>query len=247
MSRRRGRNPIAAWFMIILIVAMVFIIIGVSAYLVEVAGYDGRRQWWLMLPAAALSILVVWRGSRWFDTGPLYLSAEEHMQQFEIALERRHKELLRHPNPRYRRYAALVAERQMVSEGEIRVREARLAEIASDPVKAKYADRIFRGERIDDETIAYWEDPAARRTCAHLDELEGDLKRADPTMRPWYGNVVTERDADWPALRRQYPSVAALRFEESGQDERGEPYGARIVCERHKSSILFGLGAKFPG
>lgn len=233
---------LASSFMILLIVAMVFVIIGVSAYLIEVAGYDGRRQWWLMLPAIVLSLLVVWRGARRFEGAPRYFDPEELHRQFALSLQRRQRELERHRDPRFRKYAALVAEGSLVSDAEIRRREARLAEIAGDRVKMKYADRIVRGETIDDDTIAYWEDRLTGRTCTHLAELERDLRAADPTMRPWYGGLVTALDIDWHRLRRRYDLGEPVRFEGGGQDERGEPFGARLYCERHKSSILFGPG-----
>jgi hypothetical protein len=233
--------------MLLLIVAMVFVIIGVSVYLIEVAGQDAQRQWWLMLPSAALAALVVWRGSRWFDRGPRVIGSEDLQRQFELGLKRRREELQRHPDPRFRKYAALAAEGWHVPDTEIRRREARLAEIAADPVKMKYADRIVRGEPIDDDTIAYWEAPSSGRACRHLAGLEADLRAADPTMRPWYGGLVSAFGIDWPRVRERYRIADPVRFEPAGQDERGEPFGARLYCDQHKSSILFAPdGPMFP-
>jgi hypothetical protein len=61
-------------------------------------------------------------------------------------------------------------------------------------------------------------------------------------MRPWYGGLVTELDADWARLRRRYDLASTVRFEPAGQDERGEPFGARVLCDEHRASILFGPG-----
>jgi hypothetical protein len=63
--------------------------------------------------------------------------------------------------------------------------KARLARLAADPVKAKYAADMERGEYWSDEGIAYDLDREARATCEHLRPIEGAMREAGLKVRWW--------------------------------------------------------------
>jgi hypothetical protein len=103
------------------------------------------------------------------------------------------------------RYAELVGRSSIGSVDDARKREARVAELRADPVKAKYAERVFQGEAITDVMIAYWEDPSARVLCTHFGNLEADIRKAAPRAHPTGANTLTALLAfDFDKLRARY-------------------------------------------
>lgn len=250
--RMQARRPsrIAAFFMVLLIAGMAMLVIGVSAYLLDHAGIDTQREWWWMLPSALLAILIVVRGSVWFERRQPRAdrtALDDWQRDFNRQLDRRQGELERDPDPQRRKYATLVAQGNLIPDAEIVRRNARLAEIAGDAVKMKYADRIFRGETITDLAIAYWEDPAMLVTCEHLRAIEADLRTVDPHMRPQsQRKVFTARDLDGEALAARYGLPQSIVYEAGYYNDRGPSENPRLTCAAHGSWIEGDFGPLFP-
>ncbi len=168
---------------------------------------------------------------------------EEVEEKSEAALEALRREL--RATPGLERYADIIGRSTIRSVEDARVREARVSELRADPVKAKYAERVFNGETITDAMIAYWEVPAARRLCAHLSALETDVRAAGPHTHPLDATTLESPFSfDFEALKLRYRTDDAVTFwrqpfgpEFWGKGE--DDYGGweRIECTRHRCAL----------
>jgi len=124
---------------------------------------------------------------------------------------------------------------------EMRVAEhrRRLAVLAADPMRAKYAALIESGQYWTDEQIAYDLDPAARVTCAHLRPIETAMREAGLCVKPSvaaYVNVDAVIDVAEFARRYPDPQVAYSEVEYGGRAYEDSPV-AQIACTEHRSAI----------
>ena len=60
----------------------------------------------------------------------------------------------------------------------------RLAEMAKDPIRRKYVERIERGEYWSDEEIAFNDDVNATGVCEHLYPIEQRMRAEGIDLRP---------------------------------------------------------------
>jgi hypothetical protein len=116
---------------------------------------------------------------------------------------------------------------------------ARLARLAVDPVRAKYAEDMERGEYWSDEQIEYDLDRAARTTCGHLRPIEGAMREAGLKVKWWVaGHVTCECVVNETAL--DLPTGGPVTFDASiemgGRAYEDAPVAA-FQCGACKSSI----------
>lgn len=172
----------------------------------------------------------------------------ERQRLAAMAKHEAEKEALRvqlRATPGLERYAELVGRSTIRTVEDARVREARVSQLQADPVKAKYAERVFKGEAITDAMIAYWEDPSARILCAHLAALETDVRRANPNAHPVEDNALDANlTFDFDAVKAKYALGDPVSFwrEHFGPLYwgRGEDYydgKERIRCEQHGCEV----------
>ena len=65
-------------------------------------------------------------------------------------------------------------------------KRVRLTEMAKDPVRRKYVERIERGEYWSDEEIEFNEDASVSGVCAHLRPIEQMMRAQAIDLRPVY-------------------------------------------------------------
>lgn len=246
---------------LVLFVVVLAAALGAGYLFADLQGLKGKRleSWMLWSFGVALvtgflaffgyQAWVVPRRLKGLQPPPTKEQAEaERERQAAMAKHEAGKEALRaqlRATPGLERYAELVGHSTIATVDDARAREARVAQLQSDPVKAKYAESVFKGETITDAMIAYWEDPSARILCPHLAALETDVRRADPRAHP-----VEERalDAnltfDFDAVKAKYALGGTVSFwrEHFGPLYwgRGEDYydgKERIRCEEHECEI----------
>lgn len=259
-------HTLAALFLFVLVLACG---LGAGYLLADLQGLKGKRlDSWMLgsfgvgLVAAFLAFFAyqAWilpRRLKGLQPPPSKAEAErirerdEAIAKFEAGREALRREL--RATPGLERYAELVGRSTIGSVADARVRDARVAELSRDPVKAKYAERVFRGEAITDAMIAYWEDPAARILCAHLASLESDVRQADPHAHPVEAAALdTNLTFDFDAVKARYAPGETVSFwrEHFGPQYwgRGEDYydgKERIRCEQHGCEIR-GYDRRFP-
>ncbi|BCW88086.1 hypothetical protein sos41_12240 [Alphaproteobacteria bacterium SO-S41] len=246
-SFRPARHPLAARLVILLTVVGIIGLIGASAYFADRIGLKGGQSWIILVPVAVASVVIGFCGAflaeRLNNAAPRRVSASA----WRAGMMAKQRAFEAHPDPRLRRYAVFFERGIDLADSEIARREQRLREIERDPAKAKYAERIFKGETITDAAIAYWEDPWARVTCEHLTEIEGDLRRADPGMRPGGGKTVfTALDFDLPELTRRYRPADSVAMQNGHWDDRAPSSDPMLRCRACNAAIIGGFGASFP-
>lgn len=241
-----AHRPWLARAIVLATVALVFLLIGGAAWLADAHGYRGARSWLVLAPVAVVCVVLGFVGA--FAAERVGRAPRDGPSvAWRAALAARQRALETDPDPRRRRYAVFLARGIDLAEREIERRERRLREIEGDPAKARYAERIFNGETITDEAIAYWEDPLARVTCTHLAAIEGDLRAADPALRPGGGPVVfTGLDFDLDALRRRYRPDPCVELQAGHWDDRGPSNDPQLRCRACNAAIVGGFGARFP-
>lgn len=246
---------------LLLFVAVLAAALGAGYLLADLQGLKGKRldSWmlWSFGVALVAGFLAFFGYQAWIlprrlkglQPPPSEAEAERIRQRneaaakFEATREALRRELL--ATPGLERYAELVGRSTIGSVEDARVREARVAELARDPVTAKYAERVFRGEAITDAMIAYWEDPAARILCEHLAPLESDVRKADPRAHPAEAAALeTNLTFDFDAVKAKYAPGETVSFwrEHFGPLYwgRGEDYydgKERIRCEQHGCEV----------
>jgi hypothetical protein len=119
-------------------------------------------------------------------------------------------------------------------------RRLRVAELAADPARARYAPLVEKGEEWTEENIAYYEDPGDVITCVHLQPIEGAMRRAGVDLRRYRkAEVVAKCHIDDAALQRDFTIAPPVRYAEFYQAERYEfdHPTALLICDEHKSMI----------
>jgi hypothetical protein len=136
----------------------------------------------------------------------------------------------------------LLLRRRMQREQAERVAEhkARLVRLLADPVRAKYVERMERGDYWSDEQIAYDLDRAARATCQHLAPVEGAMREVG-LMVKWQqpGFIDAECLIDEAALKRTgllAKSVSYREIESGGRAYEDPPFGM-LQCAACNASI----------
>jgi transposase InsO family protein len=119
-------------------------------------------------------------------------------------------------------------------------RRKRAAELAADPLRARYAPLVERGEDWTDEKIAYNEDADATTTCGHLQPIERAMRRAGISVRMTnIKNVSAQCRIDDAALKRAFGPPPVVRYAEFFQDGPGarDFPAAFLICDEHHSII----------
>ena len=243
---------------VLLCIAAIGAVIGVGYGIAELQGLRGKAfdRWMIGASLAGMvSGVVVLSGYRWWVLPKrlhgLDVPGSAEWREQEIARDRAmakvqaQQEALRQQlraTPGLQRYAELIGRSTIGSVEDARVREARVAELRADPVKARYAERVFKGEGITDRMIAYWEDPNARVLCDHLSALEADVRKADPSAAPAADNVLeTNLGFDFDAVKHQYALGGTITFwrrefgpQYHGRGEDNYDGAERIECTQHQ-------------
>ena len=258
---------------VILLVAAFAAVVGAGYWLGGLQGLRGRAFDSWMLWASGIGLVVgfvtFFAYQRWVMPNHVremqgllpkesLASTLEHSRRVaEIAA---HQDALRatlRATPGLERYAELIGRSTIATVDDARQRAERVNALASDPVKAKYAERVFNGEVITDRQIAYWDDPAARVLCVHLAALETDVRAANPSAHPVADAVLeSDRDLDFEALRKRYGLVEPpITFwhrpfgpEFYGRAEEMYDGLQRIHCTSHECTLQGSSGhrSKFP-
>lgn len=119
-------------------------------------------------------------------------------------------------------------------------RRRRIAELAADPVRARYAALVEAGQAWSDEQIAYDLDKGARATCAHLQGLEGALRDAGVAVKREAQGRVTARcviDADRLKMRLPLPDCAAFTEGSMGGRTYEDGLFAMVRCGACESRV----------
>jgi membrane protein implicated in regulation of membrane protease activity len=120
------------------------------------------------------------------------------------------------------------------------LRDQRIAELESDPVKQKYAPLVARGELWSDAQIAYNEDSGMTVTCAHLQMIERDLRLTGIKMKRASSIIVSAQcRIDQVALEHRYHLTPPAHYSEFYQGDRSSTDfpTAMITCGDCHSSI----------
>jgi hypothetical protein len=122
----------------------------------------------------------------------------------------------------------------------IEARRRRVVELAADPLRAKYAPLVERGEDWSDAHIAYYETPDRTATCPHLQSIERAMRSAGIEVRLyWESEVLAKCRIDSTVLERVFPLAPPVRYAEFYHAERA-PHDiptAFLICDEHKSLI----------
>jgi hypothetical protein len=119
-------------------------------------------------------------------------------------------------------------------------RRLRVAELAADPARARYAPLVARGETWSDEDILYEQHPELTTTCAHLEPIERAMRRAGVHLRRYrQTSAVATCCIDSEALQRAFTLAPPVRYAEFFAEERapGENPTAFLICDEHDSMI----------
>ena len=119
-------------------------------------------------------------------------------------------------------------------------RRNRLAALAADPVRRKYATLIESGEPWSNAQIEYDLDPTTLATCAHLQPIERAMRDAGLAVRFQSGGRVEARcRVDQGSLNDQFALPAFVQYEEPQPQGRSfeDPLPARIRCG-HCDSVI---------
>jgi hypothetical protein len=247
---------------VILLVAAFAAVVGVGYWLGGLQGLRGTAFDSWMLWASGIGLVVgfvtFFAYQRWVMPNHVremqgllpkesLASTLEHRRR--VAEFAAHQDALRatlRATPGLERYAELIGRSTIATVDDALQRAERVNELASDTVKAKYAERVFNGEVITDRQIAYWEDRAARVLCVHLAALETDVRAASPSAHPVADAVLeSDRDLDFEALRKRYSLVdPPITFwhrpfgpEFYGRAEENYDGLQRIHCTQHECTL----------
>ncbi|MEP6835297.1 MAG: hypothetical protein ABJB74_18070 [Gemmatimonas sp.] len=116
----------------------------------------------------------------------------------------------------------------------------RLTEMADDPARRKYVERIERGEHWRDEEIAFNEDANATGVCEHLFPIEQLMRLNGIDLRPEYALVINANClVNIEKLQLQIGIVEPIRYMEPHIPDRSmlDPRSAMFVCSRCVSTI----------
>jgi hypothetical protein len=120
-------------------------------------------------------------------------------------------------------------------------RRLRVAELAADPARARYAPLVERGEEWTEDDIVYDENQESVLTCVHLQSVERAMRRAGIRLRrAARGEVLAKCRVDAVALQHSFAILAPpVRYAEFFQPERHEHDNpaAHLICDEHLSMI----------
>lgn len=115
-----------------------------------------------------------------------------------------------------------------------------IAELAADPARRKYAERIEAGQSWNPAQIAYDMDPEATATCRHLRPIEAAMRRAGLNLKlETETRVSADGVVDERALRAQFQPPRSVRYVEAylgGRAVEDDPV-AFLRCETCESII----------
>jgi len=123
--------------------------------------------------------------------------------------------------------------------------QRRIAELAADPVKRKYAALVERGEWWTDDQILYNETPSMVATCAHLQAIEYAMRlaglkvRMNPLLPSVPASVTVDCRINEPEFKRRYVPAESVHYREYFQPERSQWDNptADILCSECRSRI----------
>jgi hypothetical protein len=117
--------------------------------------------------------------------------------------------------------------------------KARLARLAADPARAKYAAEIERGEYWSDEQIAYDLDRSARTMCQHLRPIEGEMREAGVALK-WLAPGWLRADCRINEAALNLAAGGLVTYTEliepGGRSYEDKPYAA-LACTACNTSI----------
>ena len=122
----------------------------------------------------------------------------------------------------------------------------RYHELLADPRRAHHAAGVLQGLRWSDAQLAYFDDPAARITCVHLQPVEAALRLAGrPCWPQGQAELGTDAALQFAALRAHYALPACVRecYEEPHPHA---PPRELLRCDACRSAIESGNGEPFP-
>jgi hypothetical protein len=131
-------------------------------------------------------------------------------------------------------------ERKRARSAQAEARIRRVAELAADPNRAKYASLVEKGEHWSDENIAYFENPGRAATCNHLEPIERAIREAGIQVRLHSAqNVLAKCRIVVAELERNFCASPPVRYAEFYQGDRYEfeHPTAFLICDEHKSII----------
>jgi hypothetical protein len=161
-------------------------------------------------------------------------------------VKRRIAKLAAYPELQARRQAA--KEQSLAQAADYRkAQRLRIAELAADPARRKYAVLMERGGWWTDEQIVYHENPDTTATCPHLQPIEHAMRLAGIELRrlaePWNPVPLAKVRADCcinePALKQRFPFHESVRYTTGYQPERhpeDNPW-AELACATCTSTI----------
>lgn len=139
-------------------------------------------------------------------------------------------------SPRRLRKRAL-AERQRADAE----RRRRLATLAADPVRRRYAALIEAGEWWSDAQIAYDLDPDRTVTCPHLAPIEHAMRVAGVRVRCAIGSrAMADCRVDLPTLARAMPVPREIVYSNdmyAGGRGAEDPPSSGLLCNACRSAI----------
>jgi len=116
-------------------------------------------------------------------------------------------------------------------------RRLRVAELAADPRKAKYAPLVEHGEDWPDEHIEYFEDTERTAMCSHLHPIEQGMRRAGVETKRYREQDVSARcKINLPALQSRFNVNPPVRYSEYTEADRHprDFLFAFLICDEHK-------------
>jgi hypothetical protein len=119
-------------------------------------------------------------------------------------------------------------------------RRRRVAELAADPARARYAPLVERGETWSNEHIAYYENPRAFATCIHLRPIELAMRESGIDVRLYKNlEVSAQCHIDLALLQQIFHAGPPLHYSEfyMGDPEYHERPAAFLLCAVHNSMI----------
>lgn len=119
-------------------------------------------------------------------------------------------------------------------------RRQRAVELAADPVRARYAPLVERGEAWSDAHIAYYENPALVATCTHLQPLERSIRAAGIDVRLLKDLQVSAHcKIDFARLQQTFGTGEPIHYSEfyMGDPEYHERPAAFLICYVHNAMI----------
>lgn len=121
------------------------------------------------------------------------------------------------------------------------IERQRLADLAADPARRQYAERIRRGQLWSDAQIAYDQDPSRTVTCVHLRGTEQAMRQAGIFVRLLHGPVASaECRINLPRFAQKFGEATAALYEERHDIDRSwhDPKSAMFYCPACKANLV---------